>query len=506
LTERPHDVRRLPAVKNLTEKIIRGGAARMLAQAANFVVRAGSLMVLARLLDPKDFGLVGMVTAFTGILSLFRDFGLSTASVQRAEVSDEQMSTLFWINVAVGVALTMIALAAAPAIARFYGEPRLFALTALLAVGFLFNAVGVQHSALLQRQMRFTTLAVVNVAGLIVSAGAAIVMARVGYGYWALVIMTIVQPLVSTIGMWLAVAWVPGRPRRRAGLRSMMKFGGTVTLNGLIVYVAYNLEKVLLGRFWGVDAIGMYGRAYQLVGIPTENLNTAVGEVAFSALSRVQNDRERIRSYFLKGYSLVVAMTIPITILSAVFAKEAILVFLGPKWSAVTPIFRLLTPTIIIFAMINPFAWLLFAIGDVGRSLKIALVIAPLVIVGYLIGLPFGPTGVALGYSMAMTLWVVPHILWCVHGTPVSFTDVVGAVGRPLLSGAVAAVPALMYQLADVQSHSPLVKLVAGASLFLAAYAGMLLYVMGQKGFYLNLVRGIKGSTGAATDDLAVTT
>jgi PST family polysaccharide transporter len=491
-------------VKNLSEKVIRGGAARMIAQVANLAVRAGSLMVLARLLDPKDFGLVGMVTAFTGVLSLFRDFGLSTATVQRAEVSDEQMSTLFWINVAVGAALTLIAFVIAPVIARFYGEPRLVGVTALLAVGFLFNAIGVQHSALLQRQMRFTTLSVVNIAGLVLSAGVAIFMAKAGYGYWALVTMTIIQPLVSTIGMWLVVSWVPGRPHRRAGLRSMMKFGGTVTLNSLIVYVAYNFEKVLLGRFWGVDAIGIYGRAYQLVGIPTENLNTAVGEVAFSALSRVQNDRNQIRNYFLKGYSLVVALTIPITLVSAVFAKEAILVFLGAKWSAVVPIFRLLTPTIIIFALINPFAWLLFSIGDVARSLKIALVIAPLVIVGYVVGLPYGPTGVALGYSTAMALWVVPHILWCVRGTPVSFGDVVRAVGRPLVSGAVAAVPALLFQFADFSSQSPLLKLTVGTSLFLAIYAGMLLFVMGQGAFYLNLVRGIKGRSPAEVDDLAL--
>jgi O-antigen/teichoic acid export membrane protein len=491
-------------VKNLSEKVIRGGAARMLAQVANLAVRAGSLMILARLLDPKDFGLVGMVTAFTGVLSLFRDFGLSTATVQRAEVSDEQMSTLFWINIAVGAALTLVAFVIAPLIARFYGEPRLVGVTALLAIGFLFNAIGVQHSALLQRQMRFTTLSVVNIAGLVVSAGAAIVMATAGYGYWALVTMTIVQPLVSTIGMWLVVSWVPGRPHRRAGLRSMMKFGGTVTLNSLIVYVAYNFEKVLLGRFWGVDAIGIYGRAYQLVGIPTENLNTAVGEVAFSALSRVQNDRNQIRNYFLKGYSLVVALTIPITLVSAVFAKEAILVFLGAKWSAVVPIFRLLTPTIIIFALINPFAWLLFSIGDVARSLRIALVIAPLVIVGYVAGLPYGPTGVALGYSTAMALWVVPHILWCVRGTPVSFGDVVTAVGRPLISGAVAAVPALLFQFADISSRSPLLTLAVGTSLFLATYAGMLLFVMGQGAFYLNLVRGIKGRSSAEVDDLAL--
>ena len=134
----------------------------------------------------------------------------------------------------------------------------------------------------------------------------------------------------------------------------MMRFGGTMTLNGLVLYVAYNFENVLLGRFWGAEAIGVYGRASQLIRIPTDNLNSAVGEVAFSALSRVQDDPDRLKRYFLKGYSLVLALTLPITIACALFANDLVLVLLGPKWKDATEIFRLLAPTILVFAMANP--------------------------------------------------------------------------------------------------------------------------------------------------------
>ncbi len=490
-------------MEDLKEKTIRGGLARICAQGANFTLRVGSLMVLARLLGPKEFGLVGMVTAFTGVLDLFRDFGLSTASVQRATVTEEQASTLFWINILVGAILGVGVLALAPAIVRFYHEPRLFGIASVLAMGFLFNAAGVQHSARLQRQMRFTALAVINVVALVVSTAVAITMAEVGYGYWSLVAMTVTLPLGTTIGLWFAAAWVPGLPRRQVGIRSMMRFGGTITLNGLVVYVAYNFEKVLLGRFWGAETVGLYGRAYQLVTIPTSNLNSAVGEVAFSALSRVQHDSNRLKSYFLKGYSLVTGMTLPITLAAALFANDLILVLLGPQWHDAAVIFRLLAPTILIFAMINPLGWLLFSLGMVGRSLKIALVLAPIVMTGYIIGLPYGPKGVAFAYSAAMTLWLVPHIAWSVHGTMISLRDIVLVVSRPLLSGIVATVLAFGALSLCGSSLSPLARLGLGGTVLLGAYAGMLLYVMGQKTFYFDLLRGLRKRSRAEETALA---
>lgn len=489
-------------MKDLKEKTIRGGLARMVAQIANFVFRIGSLMIMARLLAPEDFGLVGMVTAFTGVLNLFRDFGLSTATVQRENVSDEELSTLFWINILVGSLLAVCALVFSPIVVRIYHEPRLLGITMVLSLGFLFNALGVQHSALLQRHLRFTALAVINVASLVISTAVAMGMAKLGYGYWALVVQTVILPLTTTLGVWIAAAWMPGKPHYGKEIRSMMKFGGTLTLNGLVVYVGYNMDKVLLGRYWGAEDLGLYGRAYQLINIPTDNLNQSVGEVAFSALSRVQNDRPRLRNYFLKGYSLVLAMTIPITLMSAFFAGDLISVLLGPKWSSAVPIFRLLAPTILIFAMINPLAWLMFALGMVGRSLKVALVLAPVVMCGYLTGLHYwasmgmhnGPEGVALGYSAIMILWVIPHIAWCVKDTGVSLRDILVTVSKPLVSGAVGVMLAFSVHHFCVPVMSALPRVVIAGVVLLAVYIGMLFYVMGQKALYIDVLKGFRKS------------
>ena len=489
-------------MENLKERVVRGGLAKICAQGTTFLLRVGSLMVMARLLDPSDFGLVGMVTAFTGVLGLFRDFGLSAATVQRVEVAEDQISTLFWINIAVGTFLMLIASAMAPLVARFYHQPRILWVMVVMASGFLFNANGVQHSALLQRQMRFTILSLIDVLSLLLSIAVGIVMAWKGFGYWALVATSLVPSVVYSIGAWMAAAWVPGMPRCNKGILPLMRFGGTITLNSLVVYFAYNLEKVLLGRFWGAEAVGIYGRAYQLISIPTDNLNSSVGEVAFSALSRLQDDQHRLRSYFLKGYALTLGLTLPLTIICALFANDAIFVVLGPKWNDAAAIFRLLSPTIVIFAMINPFGWFLFSTGRVRRSLKIALVIAPLVMTGYLIGLPHGPKGVALGYSTAMTLWVVPHILWCVHGTLISAKDIFRVILRPFISGALAGLVAFSLQLLYGPAMSPLPRLVVGLTIFSGVYVWLLLWVMGQKEFYQNLVLGLRKRSSQDQRDL----
>lgn len=481
-------------MKDLKHKVIRGGFAKALAQGTSLVVRMGSLMVLARLLAPRDFGLVGMVTAFTGVLNLFRDFGLSTATVQRGHVTDDQVSTLFWINMLVGVVLGLILAGMAPFVAVFYHEPRLVWVSVILAASFIFNAAGVQHTALLERQMRFTTLASIDIIALIVSTAIGIAMAALGFGYWALVAASVLPPLVSSTCLWLASGWMPGWPRSQDGVHSLLRFGGALTLINLIVYVGYNLEKVLLGRYWGAIALGLYGRAYQLVNLPTENLNSAFWGVAFSALSRVRDEPERLRNYFLRGYSLVLALTIPMTIGAALFAHDMIFVLLGPKWNDVAGIFRLLAPTILIFALINPLAWLTFSLGMIGRNLKIVLVLAPLVITGYVLGLPYGPKGVAVGYSAVMVLWCVPHIAWCVHGTVISLRDILVTASRPFVSGLAAGSFALGVQSLVGQALPPLPRLVLGVAALVCTYVGMLFYVMGQKAVYWDLLRGFKQS------------
>ena len=480
-------------MKDLKQRTIRGGFAKICSQGANFLLRMGSLMIMARLLDPKDFGLVGMVTAVIGVFSVFRDFGLSAAAVQRTTVTKEQSSTLFWINLLVGAILGLLALAMAPFVVAFYHEQRLFGVTAVLATAFLFNAAGVQHTALLERQMRFTTLSVIDIVSLLVSTAIGIGMATHGFGYWALVATTTVTPLVYTVCVWLTTGWVPGRPRKQVGVRSMIRFGGILTLDGLVMYIASNFEKVLLGRFWGVDALGIYGRAYQLINIPTDNLNSAAGGVAFAALSRLQGEPSRLKSYFLKGYSLVLSLTVPITFTCALFADDMIFVFLGPKWKSAAVVFRLLAPTTLAFAIVNPLGWLLNALGLVGRGLKIALALGPVMITGYVMGLPYGPRGVAFAYSAVMMLCVIPLIAWATHGTVISLRDILRVVSRPLLSGIVAAGVGLGLQFLYGPLLPPLPRLVLGVTVVFSVYLGMFLYVMGQKPFYLDLLRGVTG-------------
>jgi PST family polysaccharide transporter len=488
----------------LKEKAIRGGAARVLAQVANFSIRTISLMVLARLLAPKDFGLVGMVTAFTGVLGLFRDFGLSSAAIQRESVTEDQFSTLFWINLLVGCLLAVLAVAMSPVIAVFYHEPRLVGVTAALAAAFVFNAAGVQHGVILQRHLRFTTLSVINTVALVLSTAIAIGTALLGWGYWSLVIMTVAFPFLTSAGNWITAGWAPGAPKRNAGVRSMMRFGGTVTLNGLVWYLATNCDKILLGRYWGVDALGLYGRAYQLINIPADNINTAAGEVAFAALSRVQNDPVRLRNYFLKGYMLVLAMTLPISIACALFASDLISVVLGAKWHEAAPVFRLLAPTVLGFAIGNPLGWLLYSTGRVGRSTLMSLASSPIMIAAYAIALPYGPKGVAAGYSVGMMVWILPAIAWAVRGTSISFKDVIRTVKWPLVSGIVAAGVAYAVRSIWGSSLTPLIRLTLESTVMLGVYLTVLIFVSGQKAFYMDLLRGMTRSSVEQKDLVAL--
>ena len=478
----------------LKHSMLRGGVAKLCGQGLNFALRVAFMVTLARLLSPRDFGLVAMATVITGIYGLFSTAGLSSATVQKATINDAQISTLFWINVLVGLALAVVSVASAPVISIFYGEPRLLPITTALATGFVFTGLGVQHIALLQRSLRYLAIASIETLSQLVSTVVGIGLAFAGFGYWALIAASLALPATMTLCAWIAVRWVPGRPRWNADIGSMLRFGGTITANNLVVYLGYNFEKILLGRIWGPEALGLYGRAYQLISMPTDYLNGAIGSVAFSALSRIQEEPAKLKRYFLKGYSLTVSITVPITVFCGLFADKIILIALGPGWSSAAEVFRLLAPTVLVFAVINPFSWLLLSVGLQGRSLKVGLVLAPIVMASYCVGLPFGPTGVALAYSSAMVLWVIPHILWCIRGTGISFGDVVQVLRQPLIAGAAAAIGTVLLDEMLSAQLGQYGRLIIGGVAMVSLYFLFLLIIFGQKSVYIDLVKGLRGA------------
>ena len=480
-----------PELHDLKRKTAHGTLISTLGQSMSLLLRTGSMMILARLLSPADFGLLGMATVCTGFVALFQDLGLSIATVQCASITQAQASTLFWINLAAGTLLAALCAATAPILTTFFHEPRLFWMTVIIGMGFIFSGASAQHRAMLMREMRFPVLTMMDMISLCASVALGIGMAVAGLGYWALVGMAICGPVLGAPCLWAASGWIPDPPRRGVPVWSMLKFGGATTLDNLVVYFAYNLDKVLIGRFWGTELLGVYGRAYQLVNLPTQNLYNTIAVVALPALSRLQNDRERLRNYFLKGYGLFLSVVLPITMGCLLFAEDIIQVFLGSKWGAAIPIFRLLAPTIFVFALINPISWLLMAEGRAVRNLKLGLLIAPVVILGYIAGLGYGAEGVAAGFSIAALILVVPVICWSTPGTAITTLDAFKVILCPLISvlaGAGAAVAA--WGFIHVLTP-PLLRLVIANVVLFGVYGIVLLFIMGQMPVYVALLREI---------------
>jgi O-antigen/teichoic acid export membrane protein len=477
-----------PLATDLKRKSVVGGIAAVSAQGARFVLQTATMMVLARLLSPEDFGLQGMVVVVTGFLGLFKDAGLSVATIQRLEITHEQTSTLFWINVAVGAFLAILCAALAPVLVAFYHEPRLYWVAVVSGATFLFNGLAAQHGALLQRGMRFVTQAKIDVLSITGGCATGIVMALLGCRYWSLVGMAMAISIVGAAAVWIAVPWVPGPPRCKSGIRSMLHFGGLASCNSLVVFLAWNSEKLLLGRFWGADALGLYGRAFQLVTLPVHQLNGALGNVAFPALSRIQDDAKRLARSFLRGYSLLISMTVPVTIACALFAEEIIAVVLGAKWMEAAPIFRLLAPVALVFAVANPLSWLVMSTGRMGRALGISTSTTPFVIVGIVLGLRYGPQGVALGYSSALMLVLIPIAAWSKRGTGITWADLWGATKPAFVSGLIAGAGGLLVKLAVGGRFAPTPYLAVGLGVVLGIYAWILLIALKQKHVYMDLL------------------
>src|SRR5215467_8475546 len=242
------------AVDELKRKSIQGGVVAVCAQGAKLVLQAVTMMLLARLLTAEDFGLQAMTAVLLSFVSLFKEAGLASATVQRLEVTQEQISTLFWINTVVGALLSVLTAVLAQAVVEFYAEPRLYWITVVSGMSFVFSGLAAQHQALIVREMRFVTLAKIDLVSLTVSSAVGVALAWLDWHYWALVAMAIAGSIISAAGVWLALPWVPGRPRRRCGAESMLHFGWIATCTDIVVFVAWNCDNILLGRFWGADA------------------------------------------------------------------------------------------------------------------------------------------------------------------------------------------------------------------------------------------------------------
>jgi O-antigen/teichoic acid export membrane protein len=393
---------------NLKGHIISSGAVTMLAQGAKFLLNLVSTMILARLLMPRDFGLVAMVMTVTGFLRVFKDAGLSTATVQRERVTHAQVSNLFWINVAVSALSTLIVAASAPILGWFYHDSKVINITLYLSVTFLMNGFTVQHLALLKRQMRFKALAVIEVGSMAVGFVVGIVMALLGYRYWSLVGSSLSMEAAGLAFTLSISRWRPQLPSKRSGIRPLVTFGAHRTAGDFVMTISRGCDNLLIGRFYGSTAVGLYSRASILLIRPLEMFLAPINSVFMPALSRLQSQPARYRSTFLRLYEAIALSSLFFTGLLLAVSHPLTLVLLGPKWEQAAVIFGGFTIAALCVPLANAATWLFVSQGRGQEMLITQSINACAIVFSFFVGLPFGPVGVAMAFSVSTLLIRIP--------------------------------------------------------------------------------------------------
>lgn len=445
----------------LAARTARGGAVTFASQGFKFLAGLGATMVLGRLLTPGDYGLIGMVVVVTGFVSMFKDLGLSAATVQREEITSAQVSTLFWVNVGLSIGVGMVTAALAPVVAWFYGEPRLTTIMFVYAFGFLFGGLTIQHEALLHRQMRFLAQVGCELVALVATITITIVLAWRGWGYWALVAGHLTTSFVYMIGIWIVCRWRPGRPTRGAGVRSMLKFGGNLTGFGVVNFFARNLDNMLIGRVWGSNQLGLYAKAYQLLTLPIDQINAPITTVAVPALSRLNDSPDRYRRAYVRIIEKIAVVTMPGIALLIATADWVVLIVLGPQWTQAAHIFAALGVAALIQPIANTTGWLFISQGRTNDMFRYGLVASTIIVTAIVAGLPWGAVGVATTYALTWVTVIAPLLFyWVGRKGPVRPRDFYITVA-PAFGAALAVLGALFLFRRSVVIVSPLKGLVA---------------------------------------------
>lgn len=379
------------------------------------VLSIGVTAVLARLLTPDDYGLMGMVATLTALLLVFSDMGLSWATIQQKELTAAQVSNLFWINAATGLLLWLGCIIVAPAVAAFYSRPELNAVTAVMGGSFLLGGLAVQPFALMRRRMDFRRVAIIELAAVMASAVAAVMAALAGLGFWALVVQALVGQGARLVGCLPGTGIRLQAPKRGVGTRGMVVFGGLLALNGLLIYAARNLDSVFIGKVWGAESLGYYSRAYFLMLLPSTLATGVLANLMVPALSAMQDDPARFGDAYRRAVRLVAFVGCPLAAGLALTADEAVRLVYGPKWAPVAPMLLWLSIAGITQPIYNTTGWLFTAKARGGMYFALTAVNAVALSVAFWLGVQDGALGVAKAYGITMGILLVWPALALAH-------------------------------------------------------------------------------------------
>jgi O-antigen/teichoic acid export membrane protein len=439
--------------KNLRTKSIRGALFMASGGGVDFILRFGTTVILARLLSPEHFGLVGLVAAITGIAEQIVSLNLSTATVQAGEISHEQCSNLFWINVSFGMILGIGIVSIAPLISYFYHDSRLSAITFCISVTFIFNGLSIQHEALLNRQMEQIKITINRLIANIISSMAAIIWALNVQTYWVLVWKEIIRVFILTGGVWFLCPWIPGFPHKRTNIRKFLSLGRDLTLNQFLYIVTSKMDSLLIGKYGGPTVLGLYRTAYSLIMVPLEQLNVPIYSISQPALSLLQFDRERFKKYYTKILYIVSLVTIPFGTFTFIFADEIVLVALGNKWGRAAIYFKIFSIATIIRPSIGTSYLVALAFGKSGRILTLGIIQSILVLIVMVAAIPWGAVGIAFAGILTSVLLMIPNLYYSFKETPVKLKTFFNITYGPVIAAGIMGIALYFFHQSEIISN-----------------------------------------------------
>lgn len=412
----------------------RGTGVTVAGQAYSLVIQTVSVVVLARLISPGDFGLVAAVVAVIGVSDLFRDFGLSAATMRAKHLTKEEQDNLFWLNTAFGVIATVVVAACAPLIGMLYDNPRIPGVVVVLSLSFTINGMTTQFNADLIRRLRFTAVTLIRVIASTGALAAAIILALMGASYWALIAQRLVILLLMMLFSIVFAGWIPGRPHRHTSVRHYLRFGAALFGTQVLTYASANVDNIGIGVAWGSVPLGYYDRSYRLLVTPLTQINAPMLEIALPTLSRAHEDHATFERYTLRAQLVGGYVLATMFALAAGLSPSLILLLLGRGWGPVVPIFAVLAIGGVFRSTAQIAYWVFLAANRSSAQLKMSLIISPVMVACILAGLPWGPIGVATGSTIAyFGQWVI-SLVWAARVALIDPRKLLWNISRVILA------------------------------------------------------------------------
>ena len=462
-SRRPHSADRLNqpfSAEGLRQAVRHGSRRTLIAQAASHVISLLLLASLYHLVTPADFGLIGMALPVIMFLRIFTSLGMNIATVQSRELSSALISRLFWAHVGLGVATAVATVLLAPAVAWFYREPAAGGVTAALSATSLASALGLQHIALLERNLRLGSAAVCRLAGQAAGGVLAIALALAGWGVWSLVLQQYIELLVLAVAAWYLEPWRPARPRADEPLAHTLHLGGYFTASQIVLNLLANIDKILVGFLLGREALGFYSQAFNVMMKPVVVLTTPLNSVILPALSRAAHDPGTYSQIVLAFQRLLAVASFPAGVGLMLVGRQTIFVLGGHTWDEAGPLLIVLAASVLVQGFINMAGAVFLSAGHwramLASSVALLVLLAPGLLAGYAVGQHLGAAlpgsnwaysqatadaawfpgtlGIAWGYSLTMCAAFIPYMLFCLRLVGVSAMDWAGQLVRPAVA------------------------------------------------------------------------